>query len=214
MDILNANLELVIIVCLVFVLIAIIMFMNIRDKEIKRRLEIFEKTIEDINQQGFELKNMVKEKMFQNTLENSEELNDMLQNEVQRKIQPLQSSLKEIQSIVKSYHNKDEEEPPFLKEETPLHVEDDEPSFLDSVSSDEEQSGSIFDDVFSKSEEEESSKIVFSQENENIFGQIDDNFDFEAKILELHSAGKDEKEIADLLNLKESEVAFVLSLNS
>lgn len=194
MDILNNNIELVIVICLVVILAVIILFMSMRDKEINRRLEIFEKTIEDINQQNYELKKMVKEKMFHNTLEDNQELNEMLQKEVQSKIQPLQKSLKEIEEITKSFQEKQKDEV--------LHVK--------------EESVNFFEDTFADISKETVtfSKPAFEEDDNEPTAQIDDNFDYEKKICELHKSGKSEKEIAELLNLKDSEVAFVLSLNS
>lgn len=195
MEILSNNLELVIAICIVVALIIVILFINMRDKEINRRLEIFEKTIEDINQQSFELQKMVKEKMFHNTLENNNELNEMFQKEIQNKIKPLQNSLKEIQEITKSFQEK--------QKEMPLHINKIDTNSLENS----------FADI-----DKEPSSVSFSQktfEDEDIANtkmQIDDDFDYEKKIYELYGSGKNEKEIAKLLNLKESEVAFVLSL--
>lgn len=207
MDILNNNLELAIIVCLVIVLAIIILFVNFRDKEVNRRLEIFEKTIEDINQQSFEITKMVKEKMFHNTLEANQELNEMLQKEVRSKLQPLKNSLQEIQELTKSFQAKQKDQDNSIEF---LDINSGNQILHEDLSKDEDKP--LYVDFF-----EETLNITpkkdFEKVEENKY-ELDDNFDYEKKICELHESGKNEQEIAKLLNLKESEVAFVLSLNS
>ncbi|MFV0481474.1 MAG: DUF6115 domain-containing protein [Campylobacteraceae bacterium] len=91
-------------VALFVVMVLVVIFIVVKDREVERRLNLFASIIEDINRQNHDLKkNSIQ---FQNFGDNKEDLEKKLESAIQTKVQPLNETIEKVKSITQDYHDK------------------------------------------------------------------------------------------------------------
>lgn len=102
------NIELIGLIALFILVVILFFFMIIRDQEVTKKLNIYERVIEDLNLENHKLSQNI-ERLSKNSSSSlvnlKKEIEQLVEFEVQNSLTPMVNSIKEIEEIMQNFQN-------------------------------------------------------------------------------------------------------------
>ncbi|MDD3323539.1 MAG: hypothetical protein PHN38_00245 [Sulfurospirillaceae bacterium] len=102
------TIEILGIICVASLVVILFLMSYIRDGEVNKKLLVYEKMIEDLNRQQFELKKTLRELMQKDTIDIKKiekKIEDQIKTEVQNSVYPVLESIKEIEFLMQNFND-------------------------------------------------------------------------------------------------------------